>query len=167
MQVIVAGNGLAAVEQLKRSVFDAVLMDCQMPVMDGYEATAQIRSGAAGEASRHVPIIAMTANALTGDKERCLIAGMDDYVSKPIATDLLQSVLERSFARGARLQSASQVQRDAGAEASATSIWDVDRLVAMIGDDPAFLSELVTVFLDTMATQVQLLATAPSRRRTS
>jgi CheY-like chemotaxis protein len=109
----------------------------------------------------------MTANALTGDKERCLIAGMDDYVSKPIATDLLQSVLERSFARGARLQSASQVQRDAGAEASATSIWDVDRLVAMIGDDPAFLSELVTVFLDTMATQVQLLATAPSRRRTS
>ncbi len=161
MQVIVAGNGLAAVEQLKRSVFDAVLMDCQMPVMDGYEATAHIRSGAAGEASRHAPIIAMTANALTGDKERCLIAGMDDYVSKPIATDLLQSALERSFASSARLQTASQGHRDAGAEPSAAHVWDVDGLVAMIGDDPAFLSELVTVFLDTMATQVQLLATAP------
>ncbi len=162
LQVIVAGNGLAALDQLKRSMFDAVLMDCQMPVMDGYEATAQIRSGAAGEASRHVPIIAMTANALTGDKERCLIAGMDDYVSKPISTDHLQSVLERSFARSARLQTTSQMKSDAGAEASTAPIWDVHRLVAMIGDDPAFLSELVTVFLDTMATHVQLLATAPS-----
>ncbi len=162
LQVIVAGNGLAALDQLKRSMFDAVLMDCQMPVMDGYEATAQIRSGAAGEASRHVPIIAMTANALTGDKERCLIAGMDDYVSKPISTDHLQSVLERSFARSARLQTTSQMKSDAGAEASTAPIWDVHRLVAMIGDDPAFLSELVTVFLCTMATHVQLLATAPS-----
>ncbi len=160
MRVTVAGNGLVAIEQLQRGAFDAVLMDCQMPVMDGYEATAQIRAGYAGEASRRIPIIAMTANALTGDRDRCLIAGMDEYVSKPIAPDLLQSVLERMLRQEAQLQPSLPESAAADAGSPAAPVWDVEHLAELIGDDPAFLSELIAVFIETMTKQIQLLATA-------
>jgi CheY-like chemotaxis protein len=82
-------NGAEAVERVRNEAFDLVLMDCQMPVMDGYAATAAIR------AFSKVPIVAMTANALAGDRERCLAAGMDDYVTKPIKREVLADVLER------------------------------------------------------------------------
>jgi two-component system sensor histidine kinase/response regulator len=78
------------VRLLSREHFDLVLMDCQMPVMDGFAATRLIRSGVAGEPNRAIPIIAMTANALAGDRERCLQAGMNDYLSKPVVFDELR-----------------------------------------------------------------------------
>jgi PAS domain S-box-containing protein len=89
----VAGNGAEAIEAIGHIRYDAVLMDCQMPEVDGYEATAAIRAGE-GE-SRHTPIIAMTAAALQGDQERCLDAGMDDYISKPVHRDQLAATLHR------------------------------------------------------------------------
>jgi signal transduction histidine kinase/DNA-binding response OmpR family regulator len=94
-KVTIADTGMAAIEHLSLSSFNVVLMDCQMPEVDGYEATRRIRKGAAGEAARTVPIIALTANALSGDRERCLESGMDDYLVKPINPEALREKLER------------------------------------------------------------------------
>jgi two-component system, sensor histidine kinase and response regulator len=93
-EVTVAGNGKEALEALDRQAFDLVLMDVQMPEMDGLQATAVIRRGEMGS-EKHIPIIAMTAHAMAGDKERCLEAGMDGYMTKPILPDLLADILKR------------------------------------------------------------------------
>ena len=90
-RVDVAANGIEAVQAVSRTTYAAVLMDCQMPEMDGYAATRHIRA----DAERHVPIIAMTAGAMKEDQERCRLAGMDDFLTKPVSKDVLAGVLER------------------------------------------------------------------------
>ncbi len=92
--VVTVNNGREALETLAGQDFDAVLMDIQMPEMDGLEATAAIRAGEQ-EAGRRLPILALTAHALNGDRERCLAAGMDGYLAKPIQTaQLLHALAE-------------------------------------------------------------------------
>ena len=92
-EVVVVEDGQQAVAAVVRDHYDAILMDCQMPVMDGYDATRSIRR-LPGEES-NIPIIAMTANAMQGDTELCMAAGMDDYVTKPFNTAHLSSVLDQ------------------------------------------------------------------------
>jgi CheY-like chemotaxis protein len=88
----VAGNGAEALEVLDRLPYDLILMDCQMPVMDGFEATRRLRKQADGP---RLPVIAMTANAIRGDRERCLDAGMDDYLPKPVRISELKAMMRR------------------------------------------------------------------------
>ncbi len=90
-----AENGKEAIAHLKQRSFDLILMDCQMPIMDGYQATQSIRQGDAGDSNTAIPIIAMTANAMAGDREKCIASGMDDYISKPLKRDLLTELLGR------------------------------------------------------------------------
>ncbi len=90
----VAANGLEAVRAVEDMAFDIVLMDCQMPEMDGFEATLRIRASEHGT-GRHIPIIALTANAMEGDREKCMKAGMNDYVTKPVAARELLEVISR------------------------------------------------------------------------
>jgi CheY-like chemotaxis protein len=91
----VANDGAAALDALAKGHFDAVLMDCQMPGVDGYQATAELRRREQAAGEGHTPVIAMTASAMEGDLERCLTAGMDDYISKPMRYHVLVDTLRR------------------------------------------------------------------------
>jgi CheY-like chemotaxis protein len=92
LQAAVAHNGREAIAMAAADHYDAILMDCMMPETDGLEATRQIR---AAEGQHHVPIIAMTALAMPGDREHCLAAGMDEYLSKPVRLAALEAALHR------------------------------------------------------------------------
>jgi signal transduction histidine kinase/DNA-binding response OmpR family regulator len=105
-RVDIAGNGRAALAMLEGARYDMVFMDCQMPEMDGFEATRAIRAAEAGTA-RHLAVVALTANAMEGDRERCLQAGMDDYIAKPLTQPALAAALARWGARTTAVSTAS------------------------------------------------------------
>jgi CheY-like chemotaxis protein len=94
-RVEVAADAEAALRQLREADFAAVLMDCQLPGLDGYEATRRIRQGDAGLRAQRTPIIALTAHASTADRDQCLAAGMNDYLSKPVDAAQLRTTVER------------------------------------------------------------------------
>jgi CheY-like chemotaxis protein len=96
--VVIAGNGREALAALKGAPYDLVLMDCQMPIMDGFEATKCIRNPLMGALDPEIPIIAMTANATHSDRDACLAVGMNDYLAKPVNTPELKRCLERNLA---------------------------------------------------------------------
>ena len=102
-QVSVANNGQEALGMLDKEVFDCVLMDCQMPIMDGYETTRTIRKN-----GNTIPIIALTANAMSGDRKKCIDAGMNDYISKPFKFDELLNVLDKWISQN-KIQSDSPI----------------------------------------------------------
>ncbi len=142
-RVEVADDGREALEACARTRYDAVLMDGQMPGMDGYEATRRIRERE-GDGGERLPIIAMTASAMKGDREKCLEAGMDDYVSKPVTPEGLQAVLRRwvgaPAAPAERAAAASRTAGDLLDEVIVGSLMSVD-------DDGTLMDEVVATFL--------------------
>jgi len=152
-RVTIANNGQEAIDALAREPFDFVLMDLQMPVLDGLGAIRAIRASEKNT-GRHVPVAAMTADAMVGDRERCLSAGMDDYISKPIRPDELFRIIEKF----AQLTTPSDPQASApeptkGADSPQPAFvaeslvdWDAAR-TAMNGDD-GLLCEIVRAFLE-------------------
>ncbi len=176
----VAANGLEAVEAASRIRYDAILMDCQMPEMDGFEATRAIRESEAARGLR-TPIIAMTANALQSDREECLHSGMDDYLAKPVQKATLGESLRRWLAEGSRSGTESAAGAPGGASgetargvssslSSATgegpTIPAVDPrvLAALAGEGPApdseFLGLLIDQFLEESAKRLASLRQA-------
>jgi len=155
LDVSSAWNGIEALDALRTRRFDVVLMDCQMPEMDGYEATQRLRAGDGGVLDPRVPVIAMTANALAGDRERCLAAGMDDYIPKPVETKRLRATLERAL-----LRTGAPAQAPVVAAAPAATLVDWVALNDMLGGDEAFLAELVATYLTTLSGLTERMATA-------
>ena len=138
----VANNGIEAIEALEQRKYDIILMDMQMPEMDGLEATRRIV--AAYPEGRRPHIIALTANAMQGDRERCIEAGMNDYISKPIRIEDLKQAFERCPASEAEEQ--TEAENDAGAEIIDVKI--LEELIEMLGNDIEFASGLIRDFLE-------------------
>jgi CheY-like chemotaxis protein/HPt (histidine-containing phosphotransfer) domain-containing protein len=148
-------DGLEAVKALELIPYDIVLMDCQMPVMDGYEATAEIRRRERG--ARRATIIAMTAHALSGDREKCLSAGMDDYISKPVREEDLVLVLGR-WVEQAAAHADDDLQEGRAPEHDADMISALKALTRGGGND--LLSEMVDLFIKDAAERLDALRSA-------
>jgi CheY-like chemotaxis protein len=156
--VDVAANGQEALDALATVSYALVLMDCQMPLMDGFEATRRIRQ-AEQSSGGHIQIVAMTANAMQGDRERCLEAGMDDYLAKPIRRELLAAMLAQrlpALVAGATL---CEVDVPSGS-ASAPLLLDMGRLQEMFEDDVAAQRGMLDLFLSTTAPIFEQLGSA-------
>lgn len=137
--VVVADNGAAAIEQLKKAGFDLVLMDCQMPVLDGLAATAEIRAGASGEHNINVPVVAMTAHALAEQRQQCLDIGMNDYLAKPVQLEELEGILDKWLKGSKSMEADKHLENPTQARTRGPDdlpVWDraayFDR---MMGDD--------------------------------
>jgi CheY-like chemotaxis protein len=137
-KVTVVNNGREAVRALTRDAFDIVLMDLQMPEMGGFEATAEIRALERATGG-HVPIIALTAHAMNGDRERCLAAGMNGYLSKPIDRLRLFEIVEYNLATAT---ATPEVQMDSGGE----PVLDRQQLMDRLGGDEELAREVIDLF---------------------
>jgi signal transduction histidine kinase/CheY-like chemotaxis protein/HPt (histidine-containing phosphotransfer) domain-containing protein len=184
LSFVVAENGKEALDQIQQQAFDAVLMDCQMPVMDGYTAT-RIQRQNETPGGKRIPIIAMTANAMAGDREKCLNAGMDDYMSKPLNRALLEQTLRRWLPADAKSQTVAATSKPVAVPAAQVpmaakpapaapakpavvsavqeSVLDVDvvrDLVDVMGDE---FTDLVQVYLEDTPKALAALEQAATR----
>jgi CheY-like chemotaxis protein len=151
-----AANGREALERLAVQAYDAVLMDCQMPELDGYETARRIRAGSDGVLNPKVPIIALTAYAMSGDRAKCLSAGMDDYLTKPVRTAELREALMRVGGRGnaaaddAKPEAGGQTRTSAASAVVDRNVLDVTVLESLRGvpgrEGSRLIPELVATF---------------------
>lgn len=146
--VDLAENGQQALDKIAANTYDIVLMDCQMPELDGYQATMKLREREKQTGS-HLPVIALTANAMVGDREKCLKAGMDDYLSKPIKSDKLFAVMKKWVDPSVFIEK-SNLQKDAVTDASEKKpsvIMDWERLSMFTDNDPEEEKALIEMFV--------------------
>ena len=150
-----ATNGVEALAAIGSSLYDLVFMDCEMPIMDGYEATRRIRAAEASTGRPHVPIIALTAHAISGDREECMAAGMDDYLSKPISLPRLAEAL-------AKWLSAPTVSPQPAAKPDvpgelASGVFDPDDLLARFMNDRSLAAKVIGKFVQDAPSQLSNL----------
>jgi len=158
----IASDGMDGLRLLEEKSFDLVLMDINMPGIDGYEATRRLRAGIAGSRNQHVPVIALTANAIKGDREKCLTSGMTDYLSKPLTSEALVAKI-RQYGHGqnpATLQSAAQPDSAVPADADNANVLDLQALRDEFDQDNAVVSLVLTEFQRTLAAQLKQIEDA-------
>ncbi len=149
--VTCVGDGTKAIAILKEQHFDLVLMDVEMPEMDGFEATTRIRNGEAGSANTAIPIIAMTAHAIVGFKEQCLQYGMNDFIPKPVDINDLSAAIARAVPR---------VNSHRSAALNPEEILDNSTILRQYGGDNEFLNDLRMIFLKEIPNRVEKLRSA-------
>ncbi|NOT22106.1 MAG: response regulator [Nitrospiraceae bacterium] len=164
----IAENGQEALAALAKGSYAVILMDCQMPLVDGFEATRLIRqkeaavqesSAANHTGTHHIPIIAVTANAMAGDRERCLAAGMDDYLTKPLRKEDLRTTLDRWIPVSIQLQVEQAVDAGHNEEEKSSRylpvIFDTTAMLRNIGGDTALMEDLIALFLQRYQTLLE------------
>jgi len=162
-------NGALAIEALRSFAYDLVLMDCEMPEVDGYEATRAIRNPATGTLKPGVPVVAVTANAMPGDREKCFQCGMVDYLSKPIEMGALARLLAKWIGPAQPVE--KHDTPPPADSARCDSVFDEAGLLKRLGGNQALARRLMSVFLDDTPSQLSLLrkhveeGDAPSARR--
>ncbi len=170
----IAGNGIEAKNSLEQASkngcpYQLIFMDCQMPEMDGYEATKQIREGLAGEDNAFITIVAMTANAMAGDKEKCLAAGMDDYISKPVSPSVLHQRLQKYLGNKQFVPASEDgavVEQSSGALTgeSVLAVWDKASAIERMMGKEEILAPLLEIFLDDATPLVAKLQKAAEQK---
>ena len=146
---LVANDGLEAVEKWRTGEFSLIFMDCQMPEMSGYEATEEIRRLEQG--GGHTPIVALTAHAMKGDRQRCLDSGMDDYLSKPVSLDQLRVCVDRWLALQVE-------EEEAGFDERCDTLSDVidwNAILRSVGNDEEILREILEIYVDDTPRQLE------------
>lgn len=160
-RVDVVGNGIEAVKALEMLPYDMVFMDVQMPEMDGFEATRHVRDPNSAVKYHEIPIIAMTAHAMKGDRERCLEAGMNDYISKPISLQAIKEVLDRWQSRQHKENSSKEkyLENTNNSENISKSplVFDRDALLERAMNDEELVRKLIGMFLKDLPKQITAL----------
>ncbi|MBS1655346.1 MAG: response regulator, partial [Bacteroidetes bacterium] len=149
-------NGAEAVEAVKSFSYDLVLMDVQMPVMDGIQATRIIRSGL----DKYIPIIALTANAIKGESDRCLEAGMSDYVSKPFEEEDLVTTIAKWFGKSVKTKQKGNVGKEA---AVSVPLYDLSKLEKIANGNKEFVNKMIRLFCDQLPEAVSEIKNAYSK----
>jgi two-component system sensor histidine kinase/response regulator len=157
---IVAAGGIAALEQLRNETFDLVLMDCQMPDMDGYAATRQIRQ--MNDAVARVPIVAITAHALPGEREKCLAAGMNDYLAKPVSIEQLGAIIRLWASKRSEAPTNAPAMAMEGDEQHVLDRERVSSFLAISRTQKGFLDGLVRTFRQDVPSRLDALRAAAS-----
>jgi len=161
-KVDIVSNGEEAVAAWATGRFHAILMDCQMPVMDGYQAAREIRLREGG--ARRIPIIALTADAMKGAEQQCREAGMDDYLTKPLDRALLADTIARQLkSEGPRSNAARRGGASSEAPAGADAPVDWEQLMTATDGDTMFAQELVQLFIDSGDATLQEIRAALKR----
>ena len=153
--VDIAGNGVEAISALQSmTIHDLVFMDCQMPVLDGYEATQKIRSEKLGIINTNIPIIAMTANAMAGDREKCLEAGMDDYLSKPIEPAKVIDMLDKWLPKHAKPGNIEEIEVVEELIERTVAVFDYDDMAGRLMGDVELMQSVAEIFSEDVAEQI-------------
>jgi CheY-like chemotaxis protein len=166
--VTIASNGREALEHVANAAFGAIIMDLQMPVMDGYQTTAAIRE-LERHSGRHTPIVALTAHSTERDRDACLKAGMDAYLPKPIDVGHLTAVVEAAATRcsSSQLEKIQQRIQQRGPHGANLSLHviDVDATMKRLGGDEELFREFIEVFMEDAPRLLEMLSTAIPRQK--